>query len=114
MSRVETLIFSKAYELYRAYSQSYTTFPKAKRYTLGSTIDRHLLDVIELIIEAEYTTKKDKLLPLQKLSIKVDLVKVLIRLACETKCIETKNYQILSSSLVEIGKMLGGWIKTLR
>lgn len=113
MSVSETLIFSKVYELYKSYSQLHISFPKAKRYSLGNAIDGSIISILELVIEAEHTSKQHKAQLLQKAGIKIDLTKVLMRLACETRCIEDKKYRLASASLVEIGKMLGGWIKSL-
>ncbi|MBI4080608.1 MAG: diversity-generating retroelement protein Avd [Candidatus Levybacteria bacterium] len=89
-------------------------FPKGKRYTLGQKIDQVSLEIFENIILAGYLPREQKLPVLQKVSIKLDLLKILLRLAFETKCLDNKKYQQLVEQLLEIGKMLGGWIKTLK
>mgnify|MGYP001587801028 CR=1 FL=1 len=89
-------------------------FPKTKRYTLGQKIDQITLDIIELTITATYLTREQKLPVLQKISTKLDLLKILLRIAQETNCLENNKYQQLVSQTIEIGKMLGGWIKLLR
>ena len=43
----------------------------------------------------------------------VDLLKVLIRLATETHTITPKQYLALQTALQEIGKMVGGWLKSV-
>lgn len=43
---------------------------------------------------------------------KLDIVKVLFNLGKDLKIIENKKYMELESAISEIGKMLGGWIKT--
>lgn len=45
------------------------------------------------------------------MSVKVDLLKVLLRLAKDTKALSSGSYLTLQDMLQEIGKMLGGWIK---
>ncbi len=45
------------------------------------------------------------------LSIKIDMLKVLLRLAKDCKSIRDKDYIALQLTLQEIGKMLGGWIR---
>ena len=37
-----------------------------------------------------------------------------MRLALETKCLDNNKYQTLISQILEIGKMLGGWIKAVK
>ncbi len=111
---VDIPILSKAYDFYKLFSLYLGSFPKAKKYTLGQKIDSITLEVIELIIVAGYLPREQKLVYLQKVSVKVDLLKLLLRLASETKCLDNNKYQQLTSQLLEIGKMLGGWIKTVK
>jgi len=110
---IEIPIFAKFYTFYKYFSQFVINYPKSKRYTLASKVDQLALDIIELIINANYSYGVDKLKMLKKIGVKLDLLKVLIRLSFETKCIDSKKYQSLSSQLVEIGRMLGGWIKSI-
>lgn len=70
--------------------------------------------MIEEIITASSLTKYEKLPILKKVSTQVDLLKVLLRLAKELKIIDLKKYITLEEYLQEIGKMLGGWIKSLQ
>lgn len=70
-----------------------------------------MLEVIEGILTASQLSKSEKLPILQKTSIKLDLLKVLIRLCKDLKILDNKKYLLLESYLQEIGKMLGGWIK---
>lgn len=88
-------------------------FPKIKRYTLGQKIDDTALDIFELIFKGGVVDKGHKLEILQNVSAKLDLLKMLVRLAKDQKAISTKAYLDLQAYLQEIGKMLGGWIKYL-
>lgn len=88
-------------------------FPKTKRYTLGQKIDDTAIDIFELIFKSGVVNKDRKLETLQNVSAKLDLLKMLIRLAKDQKAISTKAYLALQAYLQEIGKMLGGWLKYL-
>ena len=107
-------IFAKLYDFYKNLSQVIVGFPKTKRYTLGQNIDQITLDTIELVITAGYIPREQKLPALRKVSIKLDILKILMRLALETKCLDNNKYQTLISQIMEIGKMLGGWIKAVK
>ena len=107
-------IFAKTYEFYKQLTQVITAFPKTKRYTLGEKIDQLTLQIIEFVITAGYLPREQKLPILQKVSIKLDLLKILLRLAFETRCLNNRKYQQLVSFTIEIGKMLGGWIKNVK
>ena len=102
-------IFAKLYDFYKNLSQHILGFPRAKRYTLGQKLDQLTTDSIELVIMAGYIARDQKLPLLKKVSIKLDLIKILLRLAWETKCIDNNKYQSLAAQILEIGKMLGGW-----
>src|SRR3989344_3299555 len=102
-------IFAKLYDFYKNLSQSIVSFPKTKRYTLGQRLDNLTLDSFELLFSIPSADNKVK--TLSQISNKVDLIKVLLRLAKDTKAVKNKNYLDLQADLQEIGKMLGGWIR---
>ncbi len=108
----EIPIFTKLYEFYKLLYQYLKLFPKKDRYTLGQKIDLTTLEIMELIIAAGYLPREQKLPILQKASIKLELLKVLVRLSHDLKCMDNNKYQQASLQIIEIGKMLGGWIKT--
>ena len=88
------------------------SFPKKDRYTLGQKCELVLLELLEAIILASTLPKEEKLPVLQKASVKLDVIKVLFRLGKDIKILDTKKYVALEAPLQEIGRMLGGWIKT--
>jgi len=44
----------------------------------------------------------------------VDFLKILFRLCYELKIINQKKYLLMEEKSQEIGRMLGGWIKSLK
>ncbi len=89
-------------------------FPKSEKYTLGQTVESSTLKMLEEILLAgssDTNSKKEKLI---LASNKLDLIKLLVRLAYDIKAIDQKGYIALQEMLQEIGKMLGGWIKSTR
>jgi len=70
------------------------------------------LDVIEAIFTASHTSKEAKLKVLEKASLKLNLLRVLVRMSKEIKVIDNKKYIFLQKDIDEIGRMLGGWIKS--
>lgn len=75
-------------------------------------MDNTTLDILELLFSVPMTSNKVEVL--QQISIKVDLVKVLLRLAKETQAVQNNKYLSLESILQEIGRMLGGWIRSTK
>lgn len=105
-------IFTKTYELYKIFYDYLPTFPKKDRYTLGQKCESILLDLIEAIICASSLPRQEKPPILKNASLKLDVLKVLFRLGKDLKVIDSKKYLVLEGYLQEIGRMLGGWIKT--
>lgn len=86
-------------------------FPKSEKFALVADI-KHIEDVIlEKCIEAE--KKYTKKTTLQDMDIAVAKLKIYVRLSFNLKFINKHTYEVWSSKVVEIGKMLGGWIKTV-
>ncbi len=105
-------IFTKLYEFYNQLTQAVNSFPKTKRYTLGQKLDNITLDAFEFLFEIPFSSNKT--LTLQQISIKVDLLKVLLRCSKDNQSITDKKYLELQTILQEIGKMLGGWIRSTK
>lgn len=57
------------------------------------------------------TSRREKVL---LVSSSVDMLRIFIRLAADTKVIDKKLYLSLQEQIDEIGRMLGGWLKTLK
>lgn len=102
-------IFTKLYEFYNLLTQAISRFPKIKRYTLGQEIDKQTILCIEILLSIP--SQENKIISLKQLSIKIDLLKVLLRLAKDNQCLAEKDYLSLQVNLAEIGRMLGGWIR---
>jgi len=64
---------------------------------------------MESILEIPFSEDKQK--NLQKISIKLDTLRILVRLSKDSGSITTKKYFQTELALAEIGKMLGGWIR---
>ncbi|AKM79738.1 MAG: hypothetical protein UX85_C0001G0103 [Candidatus Beckwithbacteria bacterium GW2011_GWB1_47_15] len=105
----EIPIFIKLYDFYKNLTLAIVSFPKTKRYSLGQKLDNITLKIFELLFFVPISQEKIK--TLLQISVKIDLVKVLLRLAKDSQAITTSKYLSLESTLQEIGRMLGGWIK---
>ena len=111
-SALDIPIFAKAYEFYKRLTLAIAAFPKTKRYTLGQKLDNITLEILELLFSVPVA--QNKILALQQISIKLDLLKVLLRIAKDIQAISNKNYLELETILQEIGRMLGGWIRAVK
>jgi len=87
--------------------------PKAARYTLGARIENKFLDLLETSYTAYFSSKNKKLEKISDSIFVLDILKFLITLTWEAKFISHKQYKEIAVRLDEIGKMLGGWKKSL-
>ena len=84
---------------------------KTARVTTGARVEKHFLDLLELIYRAYYSQPEKKSDTLTLCIQKTDLLKFLIQITWENKLIQNQHYLELSEKMHEIGKMLGGWKK---
>lgn len=82
---------------------------RVSRYTTGSRIENHFLDLLELIYKAYYIKLDSKSEIIIQAISKNDTIKFLLQVAFENKFIKEKEYLNLSAKLQEVGKILNGW-----
>ena len=112
MNDIDIPILKKTYELYSAFHEYRRTVPKADRFTVYERSENLIVDLIELLLEAGYTKGGNKLVLLDKSSVKLNTLRFFIRLMKETKVFDLKKYTTLQEKIDEIGRMLGGWIRS--
>ena len=83
--------------------------PKSERFTLGAEIRTGIWKGLRLIVKANAV--RNRLPMLYELDAEIKTLLALMRVAYGLKIMPSKKYEILSGKLVELGKMLGGWIK---
>ncbi len=106
-------IFHKVYDLYKLLYSYHSHIPKSKRYTLWQKCENTTLMLLEAIIETSYQKDEERRLSLYHISNKLDLLKVLIRLAKDTRTIDIKQHIAIQEIIQEVGRMIGGWIKSV-
>lgn len=114
MDEFDIPIFKKIYGLYKLFYGYRNAVSKQDRYTLWQRCEGLILDVLESILLASQQTKQEKFPTLQKTSLKLNLLRVFLRLCKDVKSIDNKKYVQLQEIVDEIGRMLGGWIKSVK
>lgn len=108
----KTPIYFRTYELYKVFYGYLSSFPRKDRYALGQKWETVILELLEAVIIAGSLSKQEKLPILKNASIKIDVLRALFSLGKDLKIIDNKKYMVLEKLVNEIGKMLGGWIKS--
>jgi len=84
-------------------------FPKDQRFLLADRIETILLDILEMLIEAVYSKQKRDILI--KVNLKLDQLRFMMRIAKDMKYVSVKGYDYFCQSALEIGRMVGGWLR---
>lgn len=90
--------------------QALKQFPKHEKHVLGAEIRGSMLALQRLIITA--IKRYHKKTTLTDLDIELAVLKRRVRLSKDLRYIDIKKYEIWVSQLVELGKMIGGWIRS--
>jgi hypothetical protein len=103
-------VVTKIYDLLLWMLPKLAKFPKDQRYLLGQRIENGLLDILEILIEASFTKEKTGLL--RRANLNLEKLRFLMRLGKDMHYINLAAYEYQAKAVNEIGKMLGGWIKS--
>lgn len=109
----EAPILKNTVDLYREFYQCLKIFPKKDQYMLGKRCEEYLLTFLESLLAAAGRERSQKLKVLEEANGKFDVLKVLFRLARELKVLDNKKYLLLEEKAQTIGRMLGGWMRSL-
>jgi len=81
--------------------------PRLRRYTLGERLETLLLQVLENLLEANYSRSTAN--PLKRANLKLDVARHLWRLAQRLDAVPRKQYLAGSEKMVQLGRQIGGW-----
>lgn len=101
-------VFQKHYDFLLWLQTVVANIPISARFTLAQRLENSALAVMEGIIEANGGEKN----ALKKASLELDKVRIFTRLAKDLRFIDLKKYENAAVQIDEIGRMLGGWIKS--
>ncbi len=100
---------TKLYDLILWIIPKLEKFPRNQKFLLGDRIEQSMLDILDCLIEAAYTSKKTTLL--KSANIKLEQLRYLIRLTKDLKLINMKSYEFAARAVDGIGVSVGGWLK---
>ncbi len=85
-------------------------FPKSERYAMVADMKHSMDNMLRLAITAE--KKLTKKTTLQELDIEIMVMKTYVKMSYRLGFLPVKRRDVMNDYLAEIGRMLGGWIKT--
>jgi hypothetical protein len=106
-------IINRTYDLYKHIVDLTAHMEKRWRYSLGQSLEQSVLDALGELIMAKNAPKQLKAGYLIRAGAHQEIVILKLRLCLELKIAnETKIFQA-QDAIEEIGRMLGGWLKSV-
>ena len=111
MAKEEFVVLQKVQDLMIYSYPVLTQFPKAVKFSLAEDIRNCMNKLLELTIEEE--KRYIKKTTIQNMDIENEKLKIFIRVAHDLRYIDKHRYAVWESKVVEIGKMIGGLLKSV-
>ena len=84
-------------------------FPKSHKFLLGDRIQNTAMDVLEALIDATYTRRREG--SLSRANLGIEKLRFLFRLANDLQCLDHRRYEYAARCLDETGRRVGAWRK---
>lgn len=110
--RQQSPLFTKTYDFILWLLQHTEKFPKSERFRLAKRIEESAFHFYELLMEATRWPVQRRQLLVQA-DIELEKLRLYMRLSQARKLTSLRQYRFASEALVEIGKLLGGWLKSV-
>lgn len=111
MAQKQSPIFSKTYDFLLWVLNHGDHFPKIERFRLGKRLEDSLFVFYGLLLESTRPQKAQ--IYLFEADLELDRIRFYVRLCHARHLLDGNQYEYAVNSLMEIGKLLGGWIKSL-
>ena len=108
----ELKILQKIFDMMEYGYGALAQYPKSEKFALVTDIKRSMDTMLERTIEAQ--KKYYKKTTLQELDVEIMKMRAYLRLSYNLGFLPMKKYEVWSGKIVEIGKMLGGWLKSVK
>ena len=108
-----TPILGKTYDLLKYCIPIINALPKSYKYVIGERIHTLLGELMELMIEANYLPPGQKKPILHRINILLEKLRYYFRLGFDLGLYNSTRYRDLAARIEEIGRMTGGWLKSL-
>ena len=113
MEKKETII-TKTYDMLLYVIPILEKYPRTHKFILADRIENTLLNILDRLLEAYFSQTGDKNDLLKNVNIELEKLRYLIRLSYDLRCINIDKYEKITFKINEVGKMSGGWRKSLK
>jgi four helix bundle protein len=107
------VIFVRTYDLISWLLPKTQNFPRAQRFVVTKRLQDAALNFQELIVEANAFSGPQRAAKLRAADAELQKIRLYLRLCERWQWLSTGQYQHVSAMVAEIGRLLGGWLKTV-
>lgn len=107
----QLILLQKMYDLVKFGYITVKQFPKTEKFCMGAAIKESLNLMLGYVVSA--SEKSNPKSDLQKLDIENKKMRAFVKMSMELSFISMGKYEEWSRKSIEIGKLLGGWLKSL-
>jgi hypothetical protein len=104
------IILQRTKDLMQYLYTSFVKYPRSEKLGFVADYKKCLFSFLTYIITAQ--KKYFKKTTLQDADVQLELLRLFNDLSYDMRFIDEKRYQLISEKLSEIGRLLGGWIKS--
>lgn len=99
--------------VYKQWLPIQRNLPQCERLGLGHKIDCLFLELLDTLRKASFSPINSKIPLLDSSLTIIDSLRFFVQLCWEVKLLPTKQYSIIGQGIENIGRMTGGWRKSL-
>jgi hypothetical protein len=110
-TRKQSPIFSKTSDFILWLLDHTEKYPKSERFRLARRLEDSAFAFYDLLIQAARSKQKRRIL--LQADLELDKLRLYMRMAQQRRLASQSQYRFASGSLVEMGRLLGGWLKSL-
>jgi hypothetical protein len=110
----EMVIFTRVHQLLEWLIPQSRKFPQQFRFSVTQRLVDSSLDLLEELTRAESQRGRERLAALSRADASLTILKQYLKLAHRWGWLADSGYEHVSLMALEIGKLLGGWIRQTR
>jgi len=110
----ELPVINRTQELYEATLKITSKLPPLQQQTIGKRLENAILLLLKLLIMAKHAPAAHKGAYLIKASAQAEIVQFQLRILLTQKLANETTLHQLQAKVAEIGRMLGGWRKSVQ
>jgi len=109
---MDRTLIEKTYRFMQWLLERTAKFPKDLRYSLAVHVNDLAFRLFDGMLAATATRDRERLV--RSLSVTLDTLRYYVRLSMDMKVISVKQYEYAAEAMNEMGRLIGGWLRSLR